>query len=373
MKLKIICLIAIFVLANCLQRKVGENELCNKNKSNCNKGLVCTKIPVGKDDKETWSFEFKCKKENFKFGLGEFCIWKRFGSNCQRDNTVNATCSELTSLRSGIKVGKCIDPKVQNNSQPISTTTEKKEENVETRKIEDLENEEVEQIIEVFEAIQKNVKGKDTFTTGYLILQYFVDKDEISNNEILKLIENLLSDKTKKRECEDIENQFDYLGSHIINLWSTEERNKYLWLVNNNYIKGLQDVNKKASLIKGISDANGGVLSKIQGDFSSGADIIGGFIKSMIDLAITTIVDKQITNIMLAAASINPTSGDGSSSQISKDIFFKNKNNGSYEFGEGFGAMPNGSICKELKVAAGLKYLGNPKTNLKKMRKIKKK
>lgn len=112
-------------------------------------------------------------------------------------------------------------------------------------------------------------------------------------------------------------------------------------MVNNNYIKGLKDVNNKASIIKGVADAKGGILSKIIGDFASGADIAGGFIKTMIDLAITTIVDKQMTNIMLAASSFS--SGNGSSPKKSIDIFHNYKNKGSYELGEGFAVIPNGS------------------------------
>lgn len=224
MKLKIICVITIFVLANCFHRKAGENQFCYKNNSDCSKGLACIKIPLGKDYNDIWSFQFKCKKEDFKFDLGEYCIWKRIGSNCQK----GLKCSELSLLKSGIKVGICADEKLKNKSTIISTTTEKKEEIIERNKIEDLENKEIDEIVDLFETIQENIIDKDTFTTGYIILQYFVDKDEISNNKILKLIEDTLSEETKNRKCEEIENQFDYLGSHVINLWSSEQRSKYM-------------------------------------------------------------------------------------------------------------------------------------------------
>lgn len=216
-----------------------------------------------------------------------------------------------------------------------------------------LSQDEITFINDAYDEVEQLVNGKDAFTTGYIILQYFVDEDEIKNKNIIsRILQPYLAQMRKQgRKCEDIEAELDLKGIHVVNTWSAQDRNDYLWMVNNNYIKGLQGSFDKVLKIKSLADAIAGTSAKIAGDFASNSEIAGGFIKTMVDLAVKTTVDKMLTNAMLAASS-----GSGSSSDPRAIKIFR-KVGDRIEFGEGFGMIPANSICNELRVDAGLKYM----------------
>lgn len=342
-------------------RKYKEGEPCEEKKKNCGSGLKCFPIVSKVGKTENIRIDWKCKATNYKVPVGGYCIYQRFGSQCTRDSTAYSSCKDIKTYGGWggkkSKIGIC-QTKTKNEKLPEAALT--RSNSVDTTPILDvpadvkLDEDEIEFVSDAFEEIQNLMQNRDAFAAGLMILQYFVDEDEIKNQDIKSriIVPYLEKMRIDGRKCEDIEAELVFKGIHVVNTWSTQQRNEYIWMVNNNYISGLKGVMDKTLKIKGLADATSGTHAKIIGEFASNAEIAGGFIKAMVDLVVQTIVDKKLTNSMLAALSTNT---NGESSAQAQAIF--RKNGDSIELGEGFGIMPSNSICKELKVNAGLKYM----------------
>lgn len=347
-------------------KRVAEDGTCDEAQktAKCDKGLACLQLPsfVGKTDKIR--MDWKCKSENYKVPVGQPCVYQLFGSQCVRDKTTYATCEGLKTYvdwnRHKTKIGTC---KAKGENKQLPAPALQKAQSIKTTPVLDvpetvsLDEDEIEYVSDAFDMIAEGIEGKDAFTAGYIILQYFVDEDEIKSEDVkTRILKPYLEHMRKQgRKCEDIEAELDLKGIHVVNTWTTQDRNKYLWMVNNNYIKGLQGAYDKAANIRGVADATGNTISRVIGEFASNAEIAGGFIKTLVDLAVKTVVDKQLTNALLAASSMSPSKGDGTSDKKAVALF--RKNGDSIDLGEGFGMIPRNSICKELKVDAGLKYM----------------
>ena len=347
-------------------KRLAEDETCDEAQktSKCDKGLDCLQLASFFGQTEKIKLDWKCKPEKYKVPVGQPCIYQFFGSQCLRDKTSYATCEGLKTYREWnghkTKIGVC---KTKGENKQLPAPALQKAQSIKTTPALDLpetvrlDEDEIEYVSDAFDMIAQGIEGKDAFTAGYIILQYFVDEDEIKNEDVkTRILRPYLEHMRKQgRKCEDIEAELDLKGIHVVNTWTTQDRNQYLWMVNNNYIKGLQGAYDKASTIRGVADATGNSLSRVIGEFASNAEVAGGFIKTLVDLAVKTVVDKQLTNALLAASSNSPSKGDGTSDK--KAVYLFRKNGDSIDLGEGFGMISRNSICKELKVDAGLKYM----------------
>ena len=194
------------------------------------------------------------------------------------------------------------------------------------------------------------LKKADDFQIGYMILQYMVDEDELQDANVKTLLETDLAEVKKTYKCEDVEYYLELFGVKVINTWTDDQRKKYDWMVNNKYLKGLKNSAGKAVEIRDKAEAIKSTTEKLIGEATSSVEVGGGGISKLIELVIKTIAEKQLTNAMIEALkSSEPTTIDPKQRLIAAKGGVTNLN-------EGIGIM-KGSICNEISLNSGLKYL----------------